>query len=145
MKILKQYQCGICKTIYDEQADAEKCEAQGLEKAEFELGDLVVTETSFGRFGWFDGDPAWVIKRGKDFRGRSGETYSLIYVITAITPSSDDWNLHRLCYHLVTKGMSGEQGYQQGYTLIEGHRGLCKVEANLDGSDLIGQEASYLI
>ena len=145
MKVLEQYQCEICKTIYDEQADAESCEALGLDKAAFEVGDFVVTDgETYGRFGWYDGDPAWVIEKEEGLHGPC-KCYSLIYVVTAITPSSNDWDQHGLCYHLATKGMSGEQGYRQGYTSIKGHYGLHKVKADLDGSDLIGQEAFYLI
>ena len=148
MKTLQRYQCEICEEVYDTQAEAESCEAIGREEPVAKVGDFVITEMSFGRFGWFDGDPAWVIVRDKDFQMRPGKTYSVIYVVTAVDnhdPFGRNNRKHELCYHLATKAMSGEKGYGAGYTFIETHVGLHKIEANLDGTDLIGRLAKCLI
>jgi len=156
MKTLRQYQCELCKAIYDKRADAAACEAQGTKEPIVAVGDFVTTDHGdYGRFGWFDGDPAWVIEKPRGLHGRA-QCYSLIYVVTMVavadeTTDSNGWHTshHDLCYHVATKGMSGQKGYTQGFTFPETHVRLRKVtsdiSAGLDASDLIGQRARYLL
>lgn len=144
MKAIKQYQCELCGQVYDNQADAESCEAQDLEEPIVEVGDFVVTDREeYGRFGWFDGDSEWAIEKERGLHGPA-RTYSLIYVVTAIT-YDDPYNPHLCCYHLETKAMTGDGGHRQGYTFPATHFGIHKVEADVDGSDLIGHVAKWLL
>ena len=145
MKIL--YKCEICGEVYDKRADAKGCEAQGEEHPIVAVGDFVTTDAKgYGRFSWYDGDSDWVIPKTRGEHGPA-KRYSLIYVITAITHVDpfQKKGAHRVCYHLVTKGMSGLKGYTRGYTFNRDHVGIHKIEADLDGSDLIGLLAPTLV
>lgn len=146
MKIL--YQCEICQEVYADKAEAEACEAQGVGEPLFEVGDFVVTETTWGRFGWFDGDPAWVIEREEGLHGHieGRKAYSLIYVVTAITVGEPRRPEHELCYHLCTKGMTAKSGYDDGFNFPHTHlRYMCKIKVDLDVGDLVGRIANFLV
>lgn len=49
--------CPVCRTAYDDDAEAATCAATGIEHP-FTVGDIV-TE-AFGRFHWHDGPDHWV-------------------------------------------------------------------------------------
>lgn len=62
------HQCEICRTRYDDPAEAHVCEARGIRTLENDPqpGDVVLC----GRYGWWRGDPAWVsMGTGHPFHG----------------------------------------------------------------------------
>ena len=136
------YQCLICDSVYDDVATATACEAAGVDEPVAAVGQLVVTDSdTYGRFGWYDGDPDWVIKKPRGLHCREDwddNYYSLVYVVTHI-----DHVGHRTRYHLETKAMRSQ--YRAGYTFNEGHWKPKVFSGSLDGSDLIGNTASGLV
>lgn len=142
--IAEIYVCNICKKIYDYRAYAETCAARGYIAPIFNAGDLVTTDSyDFGRFGWFDGDENWVIKKkSRPSRSNRKEDFSLIYVITAITYQPDEIEGHEPRYHLTTKAM--RESYVGGWTNVRNHLGLALLpeeikERHLVCDDLIGK------
>src|ERR1041384_4433653 len=117
MRVLKSYQCEICRSIYEHRADALACERQGIPGAKLKVGDIILAN---GGFGWFDGDKAWI-----SISSQRDPGYSFYYVIPAIDldlgRSDTPGYRHRTRYHLFTGAMSGKQGYQSGYTYDSGH------------------------
>jgi hypothetical protein len=141
------YQCEICGVQHKTLAAATKCENQPLIVLDgIEVGDMVTTDSDeYGRFGWHDGDDAWVMMKSVGLHGPNEFARSLIYIVTAIQKSGI--GSHRARYHVETKGMVCE--YRGGYTEI-GHMRLRKVNdqkllSELDGSDLIGHKFRELL
>jgi hypothetical protein len=138
-----KYECSICGRIFDGEQAAIDCEQAGVDEPIVSVGQLVVVDPdNYGRFGWFDGDSDWVIKKPTGLHSVNdwdGDYYSLIYVVTHI-----DSDGHWPRYHLETKGMTKD--YRKGVTFAKGHytpRGFEGRE--LDGSDLIGNKVNWLL
>ncbi len=151
------YRCSICQTTYSTKKAATECYAKGIDKPKLKVGDV----TKAGSFGWFDGDPRWVVNYKEraslgntsiktdhgDNRNCFGPccTFQFFYVVTRV-----DKEQHRYRYHLFTKAMSGKEGYQSGYTYDWGHKTvipLKKVPKAIlaDSKDLLGQGANGLL
>lgn len=137
-----KYECAVCNQIYDSEQDAIACEEKGVDDPVVSVGQFVVVDRDdYGRFGWFNGDPDWVIKKPKGLhsvKDWDGRYYTLIYVVTHI-----DSKNHRTRYHLETKAM--KKDYRKGYTFSTGHYTPRAIDRNLDGSDLIGNKANWLL
>ena len=125
-----RYRCSVCQSMYETQGAAEACAAQGIRGMDtghaLEVGDVVV---GYPRYGWFDGDPKWVVNPDKGHiaqfdelanKFKGSQMHSFYYVVTHIglDPGSFNraYNGHRLQYWVKTKAMSGTQGYVVGYT-----------------------------
>lgn len=138
------HRCPLCLEIYDTREEADACAGQGMlaqtEETALRVGDIVIAGRA--RFGWFDGDPAWVAEkwdagRGQGLHNAGGMT--LYYVVTAITGEYPGFNPnHRHDAHhssvfvrLATNAMTGEQGYRSGWT-GPGHMKLLKVDPQPD-------------
>jgi hypothetical protein len=159
VNITTRYQCELCGEQYDTEGDAFSCEKRGLEKAITKVGDIVTCQSGFG---WFDGDPEWISNPEVAMDGvpRPGGvsigtrnpkhgncfgkccTYQFYYVVSAI-----DYEEHRVRYHVVTKAMSGAQGYRSGYTYNDGHCRpvVVKSPPALAVDDVIGHKAESLL
>jgi hypothetical protein len=145
------YRCPICKQGYDTQEGAMHCAEKGTEKPIVEVGDIVLGAAGFG---WYDGDRKWIknpdVKKHPEHGNCFGIccTYAFYYVVTAI--DTDPRDAHRIRYHLFTKAMSEEEGYNSGYTFNVGHIRPRKVreppkEVVEDSKDLIGEKAGVLL
>lgn len=139
-KTIVTYACQICDLTYRTEQEAVICETQMPDKRILEVGDIVSCP---GRFGWFDGDIAWVVNPD----GKKGDL-AFYYVVTHI--DGDEDNAHRTRYHLFTNAMTGKQGYKSGYTFNVGHitpRKAVNPPANVvkDSKDLIGKKAKHLL
>ena len=53
-----KYQCPICEEVYDTATEATAC-FWTTEEPEFRPGEVVIIPTFL--FGWYDGDPLWVV------------------------------------------------------------------------------------
>lgn len=156
VQTVKTYRCAICLEVYPTRAEAEKCEARGLPKFSWAVGDIVTARYGFG---WFDGDTRWVINPKVDPKSRIPEhgncfgpccTWGFYYVVTEMDTDPDD--RHRSRYHLFTGAMSGKSGYDQGYTYDEGHHLLKLVprpdrprSVILDSRKFLGRKADRLL
>lgn len=144
VKQLTTWQCEICGSTFSSEERAASCEARGnLRFPGIAVGDFVTTDSeNYGRFGWFDGDPAWTIKKPDGLHSEgSGNQWSLIYVVTAITQTGRRGApTHIARYHLATRAMTAESGYNRGYTNVD-HYHIRKLapQPALDDSGLIGQ------
>jgi hypothetical protein len=58
MKTKTVYICEICNGEYETRKEAMACERQVFPKPEYKKGALVTVQKYFG---WFDGDPRWVL------------------------------------------------------------------------------------
>src|SRR3989304_3767181 len=86
VKVFTLFKCSICGLIFDNEQGALECEEQGEYRPEFSVGDFVTTDTDdYGRFGWFDGDSDWVMKKPRGLHSDK-QSFSLIYVVTAVEP-----------------------------------------------------------
>jgi predicted nucleic acid-binding Zn ribbon protein len=173
MKKIERYACESCGTEYRTVAEAAECEARAAaaKKTRLEVGDIVFARAGFG---WYDGDREWIanankvdpqrrgnpgpIQKGKCPNGDGncfGEccTFKFYYVVTHI--DEDNFNnearrLHRPRYHLMTKAMTGKQGYGSGYTFDDGHwkptlaQGV-PAAVRLASRALIGEKATTLL
>lgn len=167
MKIVTIYECEICGSRHDTEADAAECEAQGIEHVPgLEVGDIVLARAGFG---WFDGDVRWIEnydrigrkvspfdrpKKNQSHGNCFGAccTYQFYYVVTAIdrVEPYKEHDGHRVRYHLATLAMSESTGYGSGWTYARHHVTPTKVAAPpqhvVDTSKaLIGREARTLI
>jgi len=120
--VLTQYRCDICGRLYKRYQDAMDCHEQGFHPTLLE-GDIAIA--GINRLGWFDGDPKWVAQEVPGDSG-TGKLYTLYFVVTRV--DGDDRDAHRPRYHLFTKAMTGEQGWQSGWTFNEHHIRPQKVE-----------------
>ncbi len=135
------YECELCHKKFDNAEACLACENRGIEPAKAKVGDFVTTDgwkEDYGRFGWYDGDPSWVIPKTDGLHSTPNFPYcSLIYIVTAV-----DNDGHRARYHLETKGMTNN-GYRGGWTTYPGGRDIyplpTELTKDLDGSDLIGR------
>lgn len=122
--------CPLCPKVYTTRAEATACIARGEEEVFCEVGDFV-TEAydESGRYGWFDGDPEWVVTIKEPGVGARGE-YNFIYIVTLITADRDD-GLHRKLVHVATMGYvnSNEKGkkFRGGWT-SRGHIRMKKLD-----------------
>ena len=135
-KIITQYVCPTCKETYKYKVRAEICYNQKTEQS-FKVGDIV---TIYGRFGWFDGDPLWVVNKPKGIirnEVRPDSRMSFYYVVTSIKH-----NGHRYQYHVETMAMEGSQGYRSGYTYDSGH---IKLKLADDVSNKVMKQSRKLI
>jgi hypothetical protein len=136
-----------CGEEYLSREEAESCLATEI-PPKFAPGDVV---TCGDRFGWFDGDEAWIATRKPDPRTASGDRLTFFYVVTLVDRGdSVSWGggKHRNRYHLATRAMSGESGYAAGYTFDVNHWTPEKVEnpPELPGlAELIGIPAKSLL
>lgn len=119
---ITQYRCDFCGCLYKRYQDARDCCERGFHPTVVE-GDIVVAGVD--RFGWFDGDPKW-IAREVEGDSHTGKVFTLYYVVTCV--DADERDAHRPRYHLFTKAMTGEQGWESGYTFDEHHVAPRKVE-----------------
>ena len=142
------YFCTWCDKRYPNEDQAEECFNRGFHPT-LKVGDIVIA--GIDRFGWFDGDEKW-IARAIDGVSRTGKLYAFYYVVTEIDgDDSHPWSDgHRPRYHLLTKAMTGKQGYRGGYTFDKKHLTPRKVdnppaEIVENSKDLIGQKVSWLL
>src|SRR3972149_9199403 len=135
VKVFTLFKCSICGLIFDNEQGALECEEQGEYRPEFSVGDFVTTDTDdYGRFGWFDGDADWVMKKPRGLHSDK-QSFSLIYVVTAVEPRN-----HMAIYHLGTKAMTRKSGYRFGWTIFNSHYHLYAVDLPiaLDQDGLLG-------
>lgn len=130
------FACPICGVRYPRVEDADRCRDRGRVRlaSEIAVGDIVLAARA--RFGWYDGDPAWIAEdweggKGMGLRGEGG--LSFYYVVIAIADSyphraggPDDPHDDGPVLCLATAAMSGEKGYRGGWTGA-GHVGVEKV------------------
>lgn len=101
--------CPVCSGMYSTTNEARAC-AVSTPKPTRAVGDLILLAP---RYGWFDGDPAWVVKNtGEDFNGTP--MLAFWYAVTAI--NTDD--SHQVRYHLRSLALKS-QG--TGWTTEHGH------------------------
>lgn len=144
-KAITRYICRFCGEEYDNESAADKCEAQGVDEAIVQVGDIVTLGKGFG---WYDGDERWVtnpeVRMNMHGTGLSSHQvppkkpcpkrssncfdscccFEFYYVVTRIDTSQDHSSDpgHRCRYHVETLAMSGKNGYRgPGYTFNEGH------------------------
>lgn len=150
--VIRKYTCELCGKTYESRDRARECEQQGMPEQEFDVGDIV---TVGDRYGWFDGDPAWVIdpesvanKNDPDDTTPAGEGQTGFYwVVTAIDQPKGE---HSWRYHLYTKAYDGQSGPKGGYTFINTHVPPERIDdppetVVEDSEELIGQKATALI
>lgn len=140
------FQCEICGQSYPAEYRARECEAEGLETAGFQVGDIVVAGND-RRFGWFDGDSKWLFSdtpgdpSARDHFDRD-RAFGFFYVIGSITGEG-----HRATFHLFTRAM--KEQYASGTTYLTGHFSMRKVEAPDDvkkeAQEFIGKRAKWLL
>ncbi len=129
------YMCEICNKQFDTPAKAQQCENIGLEQVPFEAGDYVTTHgEDYGRFGWYDGDPDWVLKKPHGLHSQKpydGTYLSFIYIVTAVTNRG-----HRAIIHLRTKAMKDQ--YVSGWTSMTGHHTPHLFKTATEGAPTLG-------
>lgn len=151
------YKCPTCGHLYETQEAVEYCYNSTGEQ-EFSVGDVVVIERGYG---WYDGDPAWVLDReGYEFHGE--KTYRMYYVVTAVDldlhpnsyqevgPCKEKVRGHRLRYHVASRAWNGKDGYYIGWNVTGGtHFHMMRTTlkaANLPGAEaLLGRKTSHLL
>lgn len=134
------YGCQICGRQYSTEQDAIICETQPPDERLADVGDVVAGGK---RFGWFDGDKAWVM----DPKVKKGYI-AFYYVVTHIDGHED--NAHRVRYHLFTNAMTGKEGYRSGWTFNSGHYALVKAKGPpekvmREAKTLVGSLAEHLL
>lgn len=104
--------------MYETEKNARACEAQPF-TPKFHVGDIVIAGE--GRYGWYDGDPHWVIEEKKYSDEPSQDRFTLLYIVTAIMnkPGVRD-GYHEVAYCLATLAMDAETGYSSGWTMHTG-------------------------
>ncbi|MDQ7101908.1 MULTISPECIES: hypothetical protein [unclassified Serratia (in: enterobacteria)] len=75
------YLCHTCKEEYQTEKEAIDCYNQTPINAPAYVGQIV--REKYFRFGWFDGDPAWIADR-RPAKSASGEEFRFWYVVTAV-------------------------------------------------------------
>lgn len=137
------YRCPICQGIYENKAVALEC-LNSSDAALFKVGDIV--EARYG-FGWFNGDKKWVINPDVDTKPHGfGRDCSMgfYYVISHI-----DMSGHEVRYHLATKAMKEDSGYEKGFTFNRGHVTIRLISApkavEEQSKELIGIKSDGLI
>ena len=139
LEIQPAFICPICGRIWPTAKLAQSCLDQGFERVDIKPGDII--QIGGNRFGWYDGDAAWVSPETSEERGMT--LFALFYVVTAIMYPADihirwgkeliawargDYQSHRAQIHVETGSMSGDQGHGSGYTYSSGHLGYVKVD-----------------
>lgn len=175
MKTKAKYECEFCGCEYTNFADAESCEARGLEAPIVKVGDIVLAK---GGYGWYDGKMNWVsnpeVRPHKEGQGetachvqnprcpkKSGNCFdkcccfSFYHVVTAIdyvegVNGNYDPPGHRARYHLATMAMKGKNTYASGYTFASNHHRpelVKKPPASVvrESKALLGKLAKYLL
>lgn len=135
------YICEGCEQKFDTAKAALACENREKPKVAFKVGDIVTVGKTFG---WFDGDPEWIVNKRLLGHARAEAydkskcrhpgtncfdtccCYQFYYVVTAI-----DMDGHRTRYHLRTKAMTGKQGYKGGWTYDVHHYTPKRVTRNI--------------
>ena len=145
MKTISIFQCEICNSKYPTAEGAKECEAQGVEKAIYKVGDVVKISRTFG---WQDGDVRWCATRKVSKKMHDGYELTFLYVITAIELRPD--TSHFLRYHLWTGAISGKQGYQNGWNTPQTHYRMMLVKkpptfVRKDSKRFIGKKSKYLL
>ncbi|NYA15728.1 hypothetical protein [Serratia fonticola] len=79
--IPETYECPICNKGYSSYEDALSCYMQVPAFAPVSVGQIV-RESSF-KYGWFDGDEAWIADR-RPAKTPSGQEYRVWFVVTAV-------------------------------------------------------------
>lgn len=149
--VFTEYACGICNQRYATHGEAAACEARGLDEGQpamANVGDVVFCGGH--RFGWFDGDPAWVLIDGEvNSHVILGCMARFFYVVTHVDVGHDDWNRHNRRYHLFTNAMT--DGYSRGFT-SRTHHHIEVAPANIVPSavlnavpQMIGLQTRYLL
>ena len=160
MNVTTIYRCK-CGKESERKYDAALCCLPSL-RSSFKVGDIVTM--NYGR-GWFDGDIRWVVNPGVVLNPgplpsplsrvpppNHGNcfakccTMGFFYVITAIDRSIDpDDDLERPRIHLLTKAMTGKEGYRQFYNYEEYLTKVRNPKRFLlqDSKDVIGEKAEY--
>ena len=111
---IAHWECPICRARYGSVEQATDCRDRGVTMLALKVGDVVVPMGE--RFGWFDGDAAWVAvdraDRDDDIKSPSGRSYSFYYVVTA--ESAHEADAHVRTHTLRTKALL--TSYSGGWT-----------------------------
>ena len=137
------YVCEICEKQYEDAQGAIACEDQGQEKPDFQPGEFVTVSLPYG---WYDGDPAWIMRSCPNDKCKDGQAYTFYHVVTAITYMNHGYHTaHKACYHLATKAMVSQS--TGGWNFPDTHLRMTKVDnpPDLDVSDLIGKTFEHLL
>jgi hypothetical protein len=139
------YFCPKCSRIYGSEGAARTCDGSDR-PAEFEVGQIVRIDVGYG---WYDGDPKWLILNTGDHHGR--KTHDAFFVVTAVDyDRSDRWHAHDPRYWVKTLGIkNGNPTGMGGYTYPATHVKLHPVEQDpilvAEGAKYIGEKSGGLI
>lgn len=114
------YLCRVCGKGHFLKREAQACEAS-TEKPRAKVGDLVLIQKGFG---WYDGDPAWVVEHGGyEFHGQ--KTHAFWYIVTSLQPVHrarpliGEPDCHVPVYHLWTGALQRQE--TSGWTRVKTH------------------------
>lgn len=93
-----RYACEFCHVEYNTLKEAEECESEGEQPAEYDaqVGDIV----SCGYYGWWNGDPNWVSGKEGDFFHDKEMVHPFFIVVARLPaclyrrPGDDGHNVH---------------------------------------------------
>lgn len=119
--------CDVCGRVHPSLRAAEVC-GGAWQEPKHAVGDIVVME--FG-YGWFDGDPDWVLQN-RGYAGNSDvKTHAFWVVVTDITAKDErhvslngEPDAHKFIYHVATLGLKNGMELYGGWTTPDTHKAL---------------------